>query len=101
MQENKDFRIVLILFGIVTTTIIFLNNRSNEMQEYASIFIYVIMLFAYSLIASSTARYYPQQRSSLVGLISKFDHSLEFLSPSLFWRVKSMGRTLSATCCRK
>ena len=33
----KDFRIVLILFGIVTTIIIFLNNRSNEMQEYASI----------------------------------------------------------------
>ena len=66
MQENKDFRIVLILFGIVTATIIFLNNRSMEMQEYASIFIYVIMLFCILLDCKLYPALYPQQSATLI-----------------------------------
>ena len=51
------------------------------------------MLFCILLDCKLYRALYSHQRSSLEGLISKFGHSLEFLSPSLFWhlwRVKSM-----------
>ena len=38
-EKKNDFRIVLIQFGIATTTIIFLNNRFMEIQECDSIVI--------------------------------------------------------------